>query len=269
MTFIVITILLSCLSMMAVRGRRGAWPPGMPVTRPRLVTAGGTYEGSRGHPSDAYVIQERLIVTVGGAVRPGGSGDESDPEDGDTDGARVTGAGHAAALALGTVVAARPQRAGAREEDLDRCARAAHRAVRAAAQGDPAACGVLAALDLVVLDSGDRPRLRFAHFGDGGIWHCPKGRPPRPLTTREAGPPRARGPASSPRPEVGTVHLHPGDRVVIVTDGVIRALGVPRMTELFADGRSPATCLDGLYDEMAAAEPKDDATVIIADFVTV
>lgn len=90
MTFFVISILIGCLSVMNVQGRRGKWPPGMPVTRPRLVAVGGTFEGSRGRPSDAYVIQERLVATA-----DGGTGPE---------------AGHvAAALALAAVIAGRPQ----------------------------------------------------------------------------------------------------------------------------------------------------------------
>ncbi|MFI7454833.1 PP2C family protein-serine/threonine phosphatase [Nonomuraea sp. NPDC049714] len=276
MTFIVVTILASCLSAMAVHGRRRSWPPGLPATRPRLVAVGGTYEGSHGHPSDAYVIQERLIAAAAGVG-----------------GAELSQS--AAALALGAVVAARPQHPGRREEDLTDCAEAAHQAVRTAAMSTPAMSGLASTLDLIILDPGERPCLRYAHVGDGAIWHCAKGAEPRLLTTAhragDGSPPHAAGPASGPAPQdgtrrqartgpqvavpqvavpqVGTVPLRPGDRVVIVTDGVIRALGVPRLTALVAAGASPAVCLDRLYDEMAAVEPKDDATVIIADFVTV
>ncbi|MEV0592886.1 SpoIIE family protein phosphatase [Nonomuraea cavernae] len=254
MTFIVITILLACLPVMAVSGRRAAWPPGLPVPRPRLVAAGGTYEGSHGHPSDAYVIQERLI-----AVADGGGGAGLGPA--------------AAALALSAVVAAVPDHAGTREEDLDGRARAAHRAVRTAATGDPVRSGLVSTLDLVMLDPGENPCLRFAHVGNGAIWHFAKGEAPQPLTTSHSfgdGPPlHGIGSASALAPEVGTVPLRPGDRVVIVTDGVIQAVGIPRMAELFTDGSSPAACLDRLFDEMAAIEPKDDATVVIAEFVTV
>src|SRR4051812_29105966 len=109
MTFIVIAILISCLSVMAIRGQRGTWPPGMPVARPRLSAVGGTYEGSQGRPSDAYVIQERLIATASGAVggQLGGQG-----------GGRL-GDASAAAVALGAVVAARPRYGGARRVDMD------------------------------------------------------------------------------------------------------------------------------------------------------
>jgi serine/threonine protein phosphatase PrpC len=254
MTFIVVTILASCLSAMAVHGRRRSWPPGLPPARPRLVAVGGTYEGSHGHPSDAYVIQERLIAAADGVG-----------------GAELSQS--AAALALGAVVAARPQHPGRREEDLTDCAQVAHHAVRTAAMSTPAMSGLASTLDLIILDPGERPCLRYAHVGDGAIWHCAKGAEPRLLTTAhpagDGSPPHAAGPASGPAPQVGTVPLRPGDRVVIVTDGVIRALGLPRLTALVAAGASPAVCLDRLYDEMAAVEPKDDATVIIADFVTV
>ncbi|MEU8248849.1 protein phosphatase 2C domain-containing protein [Nonomuraea sp. NPDC048916] len=254
MTFVVITILIACLPVMAVRGRRAAWPPGLPVPRPRLVAAGGTYEGSHGHPSDAYVVQERLIAVADGAGAPGL---------GQT----------AAALALSAVVAAGPQHTGPLEEDLEGCAQAAHRAVRAAAGRDPVMSGLVSTLDLIMLDPGESPRLCFVHLGNGAIWHCAKGETPQPLTTSHSfdggPPPRGIGSASAPEPEVGTVSLRPGDRVVVVTDGVIQAVGVPRMTELFTVGSSPAACLDRLYDEMAAVEPKDDATVVIAEFVTV
>jgi serine/threonine protein phosphatase PrpC len=253
MTFFSITILLGCLSVMAVRGRRGPWPPGVPGARHRLVAVGGTYEGSHGRPSDAYVIQERMVAAAEGQ---GG-----------------TDLGHtAAALALGAVVAARPQYAGRREEDLDECAQAAHRAVRRAAMRTPSKPALVSTLDLIVLDPGEHPCLRFAHVGNGAIWHCAKGAKPRRLTTSHSfddGPLlRGVGLASTLNPEVGTVPLRPGDRVVIVSDGVVRAIGEHRMTELLMVGASPAICLDRMYDEMAAAEPKDDATVIIADFVT-
>jgi serine/threonine protein phosphatase PrpC len=254
MTFIVVTILASCLSAMAVHGRRRSWPPGLPSARPRLVAVGGTYEGSHGHPSDAYVIQERLIAAADGVG-----------------GAELRQS--AAALALGAVVAARPQHPGRREEDMAGCAQVAHHAVRTASMSTPTMSGLSSTLDLIILDPGERPCLRYAHVGDGAIWHCAKGAEPRLLTTSRSPGDGSRscgiGLASGPGPQVGTVTLRPGDRVVIVTDGVIQALGVPRLTALITEGASPAVCLDRLYDEMAAVEPKDDATVIIADFVTV
>ncbi|HUR04082.1 MAG TPA: SpoIIE family protein phosphatase [Nonomuraea sp.] len=265
MTFIVITILLSCLSVMAVRGQRGTWPPGMPVARPRLSAVGGTYEGSRRRPSDAYVIQERLVAAASGAD------DEADCEasggaDGGADGQT------SAAVALGAVVAGRPHYTGMREVDMDDWVQAVHRSVRAASLRDPATSGLVSTLDLIILDPEDGPCLRFAHVGDGAIWHCAKSEPPQPLTTphslADGSPARGIGLASGLDPQVGTVSLRPGDRVVIVTNGAIRALGVPRMTELFAGGASPGACLDRMFDEMAAVEPKDDATVVIADFVT-
>ncbi|TXK42445.1 SpoIIE family protein phosphatase [Nonomuraea sp. C10] len=235
MTLISISILISCLSVMAVRGRRGPWPPGIPVARPRLSAAGGTYEGSNGRPSDVYVIQERLIAVADG----GGRGRR----------------GHtAAALALGAVVAARPQTAGTEEEDLGGCARAARDELSLAERAT--------GLDLIVLDAGERPRLRYAHVGGGAIWYCAKGGRPRRLTTH------GDGPVGTAEPEVGSVPLHQGDRIVVVTNGVVTALGAERMTALFADGRSPASCLDQLYDEMSVVEPEEDATVLVADFVT-
>ncbi|MEV0614205.1 protein phosphatase 2C domain-containing protein [Nonomuraea sp. NPDC050404] len=253
MTVLVMTFLLGCLSVMTVRGRQGNWPAGMPVARPRLVAVGGTYEGANGRPSDAYVVQERLIAAargVGGTERA-----------------------HAAAvLALGAVVAERPQHTDNRERDLNGCAQAAHRAVRAAALRDPGPSELVSTLDLVVLDRTESPRLRYAHVGDGAIWHCPRGGEPRRLTTppaHDAGPPpRVLGRPSTLKPEVGAVALRPGDRVAIVTDGAVRALGDRRMKELLTGGASPIACLDRLYDEMAAVEPKGDATVIIAEFVT-
>ncbi|MFB4268276.1 protein phosphatase 2C domain-containing protein [Nonomuraea sp. GTA35] len=275
MTVFVITFLLGCLSVMTVRGRHGNWPAGMPVARPRLVAVGGTYEGGQGRPSDAYVVQERLIA----AARGVGGGDSAQA---------------AAALALGAVVAARPQHG---EEGLDECAQAAHRAVRTATLTGPALTGPagpgsagpgsagpgpagpepagpepVSTLDLVVLERAEIPRLRFAHVGDGEIWHCPKGGEPRRLTTPHAsgvGPPTdGAGLLPALTPEIGSVVLRPGDRVAIVTDGAIKALGTARMMVLLAGGASPAACLDRMYDEMAAAEPKGDATVIIAEFVT-
>ncbi|NUR82953.1 MAG: SpoIIE family protein phosphatase [Nonomuraea sp.] len=253
MTFFSVTILLGCLSVMAVRGRHGGWPPGMPAARPRLVAVGGTYDGSHGHPSDAYVIQERLIAVADGQ--------------GGTDVAHT-----AAALALGAVVAARPQHGGRRPEDIDECAQSAHRAVRRAALRTPSKPALVTTMDLLVLDPGETSCLRFAHVGNGVIWHCPRGGTPRQLTTSHSfddGPLlRGIGLASTVNPEIGVVPLRPGDRVVVVTDGVLQALGAHRLTELLAVGASPAACLDRLYDEIAAAAPKEDASVVIADFVT-
>ncbi|MEZ7126956.1 PP2C family serine/threonine-protein phosphatase [Nonomuraea sp. AD125B] len=258
MTFFVISILIGCLSVMNVQGRRGKWPPGMPVTRPRLVAVGGTFEGSRGRPSDAYVIQERLVATA-----DGGTGPE---------------AGHvAAALALAAVIAGRPQHGGPREQDLDDYVQAAHRAVRNAASRNPAMSDLASSLDLIVLDGGESPRLRFAHVGNGAIWHCPRGGTPAPLTTSHSfddGPPlralgRPAGINAGIDAEVGAVAVRPGDRVVMMSDGVVQALGVKRVTELLTGSASPVACLDRLYDELAAVEPKEDATVVIADFVTV
>ncbi|MEW9548212.1 PP2C family serine/threonine-protein phosphatase [Nonomuraea sp. NPDC050783] len=278
MTIFVISILIGCLSVMTVQGRRGKWPPGMPVTRPRLVAVGGTYEGSQARQSDGYVIQERLIATADGtagqATGRGTGGGAGSGAGGGIGGGAGSELGHvAAALALAAVVAARPQHGGTREQDLDECAQAAHRAVRNAALRDPATPGLSSTLDLIVLDPGESPRLRFAHVGGGGIWHCPRGGRPVPLTTSHCfddGPPlRALGRATALNPEIGSVAVGPGDRVVVVTDGVLRALGAQRLTELLAEGVSPAACLDRLYDELAAVEPKEDATVVIADFVTV
>ncbi|MDA0638157.1 SpoIIE family protein phosphatase [Nonomuraea sp. MCN248] len=236
MTLISISILISCLSVMAVRGRRGPWPPGLPVARPRLSAAGGTYESSHGRRSDEYVIQERLIAVAdgGGRGRPGHT---------------------AAALALGAVVAARPQMAGTRAEELGSCARTAWRT-------EPALAEEATGLDLIVLDVDEHPRLRYAHVGGGAIWHCAKGGRPRRLTAAGT------GRTGTPAPEIGSVPLRQGDRVVVVTDGVVRALGLERLMTLFADGRSPTACLDQLYDELSVLDPVEDATMIVADFVS-
>ncbi|MEU8148343.1 SpoIIE family protein phosphatase [Nonomuraea sp. NPDC048901] len=275
MTFIVIAILITCLSVMAIRGQRGTWPPGMPVARPRLSAVGGTYEGSHGRPSDAYVIQERLIATASGGQLGGHDGGQ-----GGGWGGGQLGDVSAAAVALGAVVAARPRYGAARKVDMNGWAQAVHHSVRTAAQLDPATSGLVNTLDLIILDAADSPCLRFAHVGNGAIWHCPKSARPQPLTTshsfedgsphslEDGSPQRGLGLASALSPQVGTVSLRPGDRVVIITNGAIRALGASRMTELFAGGPSPAACLDRVFDEMAAVEPKDDATVVIADFVT-
>lgn len=145
--------------------------------------------------------------------------------------------------------------------------------MRNAALRNPSMPDLASTLDLIVLDGGESPRLRFAHVGNGAIWHCPRGGTPAPLTTAHSfddGPPlRALGRSSALNAEVGAVAVRPGDRVVMMSDGVVQALGVKRVTELLTGGASPVACLDRLYDELAAVEPKEDATVVIADFVTV
>ncbi|MEU6714322.1 hypothetical protein ABZ897_22885 [Nonomuraea sp. NPDC046802] len=58
--------------------------------------------------------------------------------------------------------------------------------------------------------------------------------------THDAAPlPRGIGLPSALNPELGTVSLRPGDRIVVLTGGALKALGAPRLTDLIADGTSP------------------------------
>jgi serine/threonine protein phosphatase PrpC len=126
-------------------------------------------------------------------------------------------------------------------------------------------------------------RLRLAHLGDSSCWLLRKGRlrrlteehthaaqlvaagavqpgsvAPRRLDgmlTRFAGMP------GSACPQLVTVRLRAGDRLLVATDGVTRALTVPALATLL--GRPGVTATD-LVDAASDAGGRDDATALLA-----
>jgi hypothetical protein len=208
----------------------------------RMVTAARTGKGHRGRSGGAHLLQEELAAVAHGA---GGSGL----------------AGIAAALALGTVVAARPQHT----EDLRACALSAHRALRTAVRSDPTLSGLVSTLDVIALTQPDHEyaRLRYVHVGSGAIWWCPYGGAPELLTTPHSfgdGPLlRGVGLGAVLNPDSGVLSPCQGDRVVLVSGA-----GSGRAGAVLAGlaGTTAGDCLDRLLAELG-----DDCTAVVADIL--
>jgi protein phosphatase len=126
-------------------------------------------------------------------------------------------------------------------------------------------------------------RLRLAHLGDSSCWLLRRGRLRRlteehthaaqlvaagavepgsvaqrrldGMLTRFAGMP------GSACPQLATVRLRAGDRLLVATDGVTRALTVPALATLL--GR-PGTTATDLVDAASDAGGRDDATALLA-----
>lgn len=165
--------------------------------------------------------------------------------------------------------------------DLAAAVAAAHERVRAlAAVGMPVALRPGTTLTAVLV--GER-RLRLAHLGDSSCWLLRRGRLRRlteehtsaaalvaagavqpgsvaqrrldGMLTRFAGMP------GSACPQLASVRLRPGDRLLVASDGVTRPLPVARLTELLAD---PELVAADLVRAAADAGGRDDATALLA-----
>lgn len=165
--------------------------------------------------------------------------------------------------------------------DLLPAVTAAHDRVRAlAAEGMPVALRPGTTLTAALLDGR---RLRLAHLGDSSLWLLRGGRLRRlteehtsaaalvaagavepgsvaqrrldGMLTRYAGMP------GTACPQLATVRLRPGDRLLVASDGVTRPLPVPRLAALLAD---PALVAADLVAAAADAGGRDDATALLA-----
>jgi len=129
----------------------------------------------------------------------------------------------------------------------------------------------------------DGHRMRLAHLGDSSCWLLRRGRLRRlteehthaaalvragavepgsvaqrrldSLLTRYAGMPGAAC------PQLLSVRLRAGDRLLVATDGVTRALAVPALATLLA---RPGTAAGDLVRAAADAGGRDDATALLA-----
>lgn len=165
--------------------------------------------------------------------------------------------------------------------DLAAAVVAAHERVRGlAADGMPVALRPGTTLTAALVDGR---RLRLAHLGDSSLWLLRRGRLRRVteehtsaaalvaagavqpgslaqrrlngMLTRYAGMP------GTACPQLATVRLRPGDRLLVASDGVTRPLPVPELAALLAD---PALVAADLVAAAADAGGRDDATALLA-----
>jgi PPM family protein phosphatase len=171
--------------------------------------------------------------------------------------------------------------AGDRSRDLAAAIAAAHARVRAlATDGMPVALRPGTTLTAAVVTGR---RLRLAHLGDSSCWLLRRGRLRRlteehthaaqlvragavqpgsvaqrrldGMLTRFAGMP------GTACPQLATVRLRAGDRLLVATDGVTRALPVPVLATLLA---RPGVVAGDLVRAAVEAGGRDDATALLA-----
>ncbi|MGI8333748.1 PP2C family protein-serine/threonine phosphatase [Actinomadura scrupuli] len=220
----------------------------------RLRAVARTNPGTRRPSGDGYLITEGLVAVADGVGA-------SPP------------AASASAVALGAVMAARGHPAEDARETLIRCVASANGMVRRASQRDPRLAGMATTLDVVLLDTdGREPLLRFAHVGNGALWHWADGVAPRLLTTpHSAGDTLLRGiglVADVP-PGLDQAQVKPGDRFLLCTDGVTRELGDTGLAALLTEqtGRTAEECAQHVLDAAFMAGTRDDATVVVLEIV--
>jgi PPM family protein phosphatase len=169
----------------------------------------------------------------------------------------------------------------AAEQDLATAVATAHHRVRELAPDGlpvPLRPGTTLTAGLV-----DGHRMRLAHLGDSSCWLLRRGRVRR-LTeehTQAAGLVRAgavepgslaqrrldgmltryAGMPGAACPQLLSVRLRPGDRLLVATDGVTRALSVPALATLLA---RPGTVAGDLVRAAVDAGGRDDATAVLA-----
>ncbi len=196
------------------------------------------------------------------------------------------GGGEAATAALAALLDALDGSEPVTEEALGAAVAAAHRRVRAlAADGVPIALRAGTTLTAAVATGR---RLHLAHVGDSSCWLLRRGRLRR-LTeahTHAAALVAAgaveRGSAAERRlgglltrflgmpgtvcPQLDTVRIRPGDRVLVASDGVTGALPVPVLAGLLA---RPGVGAADLVRAAVDAGGRDDATALLVDLDTV
>jgi len=193
----------------------------------------------------------------------------------------TVGGGDAASAALAALVDSMTGTAPVDLQALRSAVDAAHDRVRGlAVDGTPAAlCGGTTLTAVVATGR----RLHLAHAGDSSCWLLRRGRLGRltEVHTSAAALVAAgaveRGSVAERRlgglltrflgmpgrvcPQLATVRLRPGDRLLVATDGVTRALPLPVLGELLS---RPGAGAADLVAAVAAAGGRDDATALLA-----
>jgi protein phosphatase len=198
------------------------------------------------------------------------------------------GGGEAATAALATLIdhlTALPPSAAAltaatSAAALTAATRAAHERVRTlAAEAIPVPLRPGTTLTAVLVVGG---RLHLAHAGDSSAWLLRRGRLRRLTEVHSqgaalvaagavaAGSPAERrldglltrflGMPGAVHPQQSAVRLRPGDRLLVASDGVTRALGVPALATLLA---RPDIRAKDLVDAAVEAGGRDDATALL------
>jgi protein phosphatase len=151
------------------------------------------------------------------------------------------------------------------ESDLRAAAQAAHEAVLAVADEDPARAGMGTTLVLAAVGEG---AARVLHVGDSRAYlREPDGRL-RALTEDHGVHgylSQALGLDRAVAPDVVDVECLPESRLLLCTDGLTNMVGEPTIADLLGRGDAQAAC-DGLVEAALGAGGIDNVTVVVVAF---
>jgi serine/threonine protein phosphatase PrpC len=220
---------------------------------PFFAVSALTRHGPNELNTDTYVVQDRMVVVADGVT--GGEVGEV-----------------ASALAVSTIVAARPAQAPDPAIALEEALSTANRALREAAERGPGFAGMASTLDVISLDNRRGAwTVIFAHIGNGTIWIQSKKAGLRRLTEQHAAPAgpllRAVGLAPHLAVDIRSIRVSAGDRLIIATDGLTGHIQAKALLQLFArfQGKQAVVMTKALIQAAHNAGVRDDTTVVIAD----